>query len=206
MPGQRGGVEKTNVDTALARSEQELIEKEIMASSLADSQAQDAAAEEARLVELALKDSVEEAMGATHRMPVAASLQHIPIVLGTVHCGLLTRHLPIRCRPPGPGRMERFRVWRASSGRRRRHTLGATLDRRGGQRYRAACGHGTAHTRPLSWPSVSAALNCSALQGFARDDAEIAYATFDCNLEACATYLLQEREKMAAATDYGDFF
>lgn len=34
-----------------------------MASSLADSQAQDAAAEEARLVELALKDSVEEAMG-----------------------------------------------------------------------------------------------------------------------------------------------
>ena len=54
-----------NVDTALARSEQELIEKEMMASSLADSQAQDAAAEEARLVELALKDSVEEAMGAT---------------------------------------------------------------------------------------------------------------------------------------------
>jgi hypothetical protein len=45
-----------------------------------------------------------------------------------------------------------------------------------------------------------------AQQGFARDDAEIAYATFDCNLEACATYLLQEREKMAAATDYGDFF
>jgi hypothetical protein len=43
-------------------------------------------------------------------------------------------------------------------------------------------------------------------KGFARDDAEIAYATFDCNLEACATYLLQEREKMAAATDYGDFF
>ena len=49
-------------------------------------------------------------------------------------------------------------------------------------------------------------LTGSVLQGFARDDAEIAYTTFDCNLEACATYLLQEREKMAAATDYGDFF
>ena len=44
-------------------------------------------------------------------------------------------------------------------------------------------------------------------KGFARDDAEIAYATFDCNLEACATYLLQEREKMAAATiDRGHCF
>jgi hypothetical protein len=48
----------------MARSEQELIEKEMMAASgLADSQSQAAAAEEERLVELALKDSVEEAMG-----------------------------------------------------------------------------------------------------------------------------------------------
>lgn len=81
VPGQRGGVEKKNVDTALARSEQELIEKEIMASSLADSQAQDAAAEEARLVELALKDSVEEAMGATHRMPAQPFA-----AAATLHC------------------------------------------------------------------------------------------------------------------------
>lgn len=72
VPGQHGGVEKTNVDTALAQSEQEMIEKEMMASSLADSQAQDAAAEEARLVELALKDSVEEAMGTTHASVVAS--------------------------------------------------------------------------------------------------------------------------------------
>ena len=57
-------------------------------------------------------------------------------------------------------------------------------------------------------PSVSAAADIEALvsMGFARDDAEVAYATFDCNLEACATYLLQERERMAAATDYGDFY
>ena len=40
----------------------------------------------------------------------------------------------------------------------------------------------------------------------ARDEAEGAYATFGYNLEACATYLLQERAKMAAATDFGDFF
>lgn len=77
VPGQHGGVEKTNVDTALARSEQELIEKEMMASSLADSQAQDAAAEEARLVELALKDSVEEAMGATLCTPARARHQRL---------------------------------------------------------------------------------------------------------------------------------
>ena len=49
---------------------------------------------------------------------------------------------------------------------------------------------------------------CGGLQvgmGFARDDVEVAYAMFDCNLDSCATYLLQERERMAAA-DMGDFY
>ena len=41
--------------------------------------------------------------------------------------------------------------------------------------------------------------------GFTRDDVEVAYAMFDCNLDSCATYLLQERERMAAV-DMGDFY
>ena len=169
--GRAGGVEKENVDSAMARSEQELLEKEMLASSMAASTEEAAAAEEARVLELALKDSVEESMrGAGGAAGGAAA--------GGGGGG------------PGGEQGQQARVAQdiETLVRPNRMPPLPTSD-------------------PAAFQSEVLLTGCG-LQvgmGFARDDVEVAYAMFDCNLDSCATYLLQERERMAAA-DMGDFY